>query len=419
MKKYIILLLSFVTFSFSEEIIVLDTKIAQKMALDNSEKFLLEKNSYKKTSLDQKTARSILFPQISGELFWIDDYKSPDCQKKSFFFDAGINVNQIITTFGKITSKIEMINHLKESSKYHQKNIKRDIFFQAKLLYFQAYHAKRTLSILQQSLASAKKNQKILKKRSHLGRVSKYDSLKIKSDIAAIITRISNAKMNYQTSIDSLKNNLGIPQNATILFKESFSQDLEEISLNTYLDHLEKTNPLLISLKKLILAKNANIKSKKAEYFPDVSIFYKHNYKGTSEEYFIGNNYLSHYGSYGLNIKIPLFYGNKRYYDLKKAKLEAQDSTLQLQQAKKNLILALENSINSYNQLLKILSSNEESIIFAKESYEYSQKMFELGKINSTDLNNSEMLILNQKLQKNTALLQLEIEKAKIKRLVP
>lgn len=416
---FIILLLKLITFcSYCEEPVLLNTKIAQKMALENSEQFSLEKNAYKSASLNKKTVKSILFPQISAELFWIDNYKSPDCQKKNFLFDAGLNVNQIITTFGKITSKIEMMDHLKQSAKYQKKKVKRDVLFQTKLLYFQAYHAKKNLEIFQQSLNSAKKNQKILKKRGKIGRVSKYDTLKIKSDIACRVSNILNSKATYQTAIDSLRKQIGIAQTSKIIFKEKFSNNLKELSLKNYFDLLEKNHPLLISLKKIILAKKANVKNKITEYFPDISFFYKHNYKGTSEEYFIGNNALDRYGSYGINIKIPIFYGNKRYHDVQKAKLETKNSILQLKQAEKELILALETSIENYNQLLKIVSSNETAIKLAEESYEYSQKMFEVGKINSTDLNNSEMIILNQRLQKNASLLQLEIEKAKIERLI-
>jgi len=71
--------------------------------------------------------------------------------------------------------------------------------------------------------------------------------------------------------------------------------------------NLEHHQPILKRCSAPLEPTRSCVKSKKAEYFPTLSAFFRYNYKGSSDDYFIGDSILFNYSAVGLNMQIPLF----------------------------------------------------------------------------------------------------------------
>lgn len=425
MKKLLFLPFLLISVVFSENL-SMNLHDAIFRAIRESEDYKIQQNEIIKAVYKTKETRSILFPQVTGELTYIDNFHFPDIPTtkftKNFTFDAGLNVNQIITTFGKISSSISAMKKLANMNRYKKESVKDEVIFNTKLLYYNAYFAKQVLQITKESYDNTLKSKKLLEKRSEIGRISKRDHIKIQADVASRIPMIVNAESTLETAMECLKKAIGVDYKTSIELTEGYRKNYENFDLAKALINLSNKQPVLKALAQAISAQEDLIKSKKAEYFPTLSAFYRHNYKGASDDfvgrsYFIENNLFFHYDSVGLNLQIPIFYGLRTDSRIKQTVADKNNAILTYQKTKKSLELELDKAITEYNELIKTLPANDEAIKLSQESYKLSQNLFESGQLSATDLDDAEMMLTSQKLKKETNLFKLQVALAKIERL--
>jgi outer membrane protein TolC len=302
-------------------------------------------------------------------------------------------------------------------NRFREESIKDEVVFNSKLLYFNAYFANRVLQITKESYENVLKNKELLEKSSETGRLSTRDSIKLSADVAARIPLIANAESSYKIAIESLKKALGIDPDSDIELIEGYRTNYGNFNIKQAIAHLEQHQPVLKALKQSIGAQEDLIKSKRAEYFPNLSAFFRYNYKGASDEYFIGNDTLFNYTAVGFNLQIPLFYGTRTRDKVRQSVADKDNAILTFEKTKKNLELELEKAIIEYNELITTLPANEEAEKLAQESFRLSQNLFASGQLSATDLNDAEMMLMNQKFKKETSLFKLQVALAKIERL--
>jgi outer membrane protein len=420
MKYFFIATLVFTSSLFGETVSLNLAETIQK-ALRESEDLQIQKNETVKSKYKTKETSSLLFPQVTGELTYLDNFHYPDLPTtrmiKDFTLDAGISINQILLTFGKLSSSISAMKKFTSMNKFREESVKDEVVFNSKLLYYNAYFAKRVLQITKESYENTLKNKALLEQGSEMGRLSKRDAIKVEADVAARIPMIANAESSYTTSLESLRKATGIDTNFSIELTEGYPAHYETSDLHKALANLELNQPILKALQQSINAQKDLVKSKQAEYFPTLSAFFRYNYKGGSDNYFIGNDTLFNYGSAGLNLQIPLFYGGRTRDRIKQAVADKDNAILTYKKTKKNLELELEKAITEYQELTQTLPANEKAEKLAEESFRLSQNLFASGQLSATDLNDAEMMLTSQKLKKETSLFKLQVVLAKIERL--
>jgi outer membrane protein TolC len=71
-----------------------------------------------------------------------------------------------------------------------------------------------------------------------------------------------------------------------------------------------------------------------------------------------------------------------------------------------------------YEQYKENLKANIDAVNLAEESFKQSQEMFASGQLTLTDLNDAELLLTNQRLNKETTLFNINITLAEIEKLI-
>jgi outer membrane protein TolC len=163
MKKYFFFVLLFLLSAVFGETIQLNLSETTVRAIRESEDYQMQKNEVVKSEYKTKETTSILFPQITGELAYFDNIKYPNIATtrfmKNFNFDAGVSVNQIITTFGKLSASINAMKKFTSMNKHFEDKVKDEAIFNGKLLYFNAYFAQKVLQITKESYENTLKNK--------------------------------------------------------------------------------------------------------------------------------------------------------------------------------------------------------------------------------------------------------------------
>ncbi|HRW58746.1 MAG TPA: TolC family protein [Chlamydiales bacterium] len=424
-KKSIVALLVFsssILFANSETFTI-DLPNAVKMALKESEDYQIQDNEVLKATAQYKEIMSILFPQIKGDVTWVKNFKYPNSLPtaaftKNYNIDYGLSANQLLTTFGRISSSLKGTRKFEEAAAQKKRAVALEITFATKMMYYNACFTKNMMEIAKESYLSTLESKEILLERFHGGRVSKRDNIKVDADIAGRIPMIAEMETSHIASLDTLKRHLGIDFTDQIDLTSSYSKEYPEVDEVKAFQLMYENHPLLKALTLVTKGQEYLVRSKKAEYYPTLSAFAKYNYRGMSDDnLFVGNQFLNDYGVYGLNVNIPIFQGFKRHQQIKKAKLDKDNACLTYEKHKKQLELELKKTLLEYNELKQTLSANAEAVFLANKSFDMSQNLLKTGQMSVTDLNDAELMLTSQKIKYETTLFKLNVALIKLEKL--
>ncbi|HBG61556.1 MAG: hypothetical protein A2Y03_10350 [Omnitrophica WOR_2 bacterium GWF2_38_59] len=411
-------------FSFAQEAgealsISIDDAVA--MALEASEDLKLKDNEVRRKGSLRNEEKSYLFPKIMGEVGWSNNFEYPDISAtaatKEYHADAGVTISQTVFTFGRISHSISAAQKALESSRYVKEGTKQEVIYNTKIAYFSTYLASRILSVADESYQNALKNKEILEGRSSGGRVSKYDNIKIASDIASRKPAVNNARADLASAMETLKVVIGVGSKNLIELKEGFWEEYPDLARDELALALYNNQPEIRSLAKNIEEQEYIIKSKKATLYPEVSAFATWNHKGDSVDASIGGDNMEDYGVAGLKVSIPVWLGGISREKLYQAKIDKEDAELLYKQGGEEYLLLLDKAINEYREYKKTLEVNKEAIRLAEESFKYSQELLGSGQLSVTDLNDAELQLTNSKINKELTLFKLNSTLAVIERL--
>jgi outer membrane protein TolC len=139
---------------------------------------------------------------------------------------------------------------------------------------------------------------------------------------------------------------------------------------------------------------------------------------GSNEHPFLNNNELDNYSLAGLKLSIPIWEGGAKEAQLSQSKADKEIAVLRKKQLGKNLLLELKKAHLEYEQYKENLKANIEAVNLAEESFKQTQEMFASSQVTLTDLNDAELLLTNQRLNKEMTLFSINITLAKIEKLI-
>jgi outer membrane protein len=429
MKMILSLILISSFLNAESESINLSLKKAINLSLTNSEDIKIRYHKIENAESKYYEALSSALPNIKSSVTLNNYLKAPVLRadigmglmeipiKQPWETIGEIAFTQTLFTFGKIRNSLKAAKNTKKIEQRSMNATRSEIIFQTKYLYYLALSAKKNLDITKSSYKNALKNQKILKTKLKTGRASKFDNVKMATDVSSRVPNVKLAEKEVKIAMQQLKAMTGIKDNLKINLTSSMSKNFKKQDLEKLQDKLYKNEPSLkIYESSINLSKNiSNLES--AKYFPDLALFGTYQYYGEGNRTFIRQENMNHMFMLGIGLTWDLWNGGKTTSKHLQAKRNIDIAKLEYQKKKKDLILDLKATISSYNHYKKIYESNLKTLKLSNQYYKLSLQSYEAGKIRQSDLNDAELMLTKAKILTLKTLLQINIYKAKIKKL--
>lgn len=403
----------------AQETISLDLDETVEMALSESEDYKLSVNEVIKRNQQYKQSKSAIYPQVNADISWLNNFEYPQSARattRDYSFDAGVSVSQLIWSFGKVSSAVRFARQYEDIGRLEQEAAKEDIVYAAKINYFSVLLAQKTHSILTQSLENTRENKILLEKRASAGRSPKRDLIKMEADIASRIPSVNQARAGLDSAIRSFKVLTGISETDNVELAD-IVPGKTPVEKEKYIASLKENEPTIKALESNLKAQDEVIKIRRAGYYPTISAFASWDEMGISDDADIYNGNADGYGIAGIKVSVPLWTGGQTSAELEQARIDKRSARLALAKTKKQFSLDLENAISEYQEYIKTLEANIRAVELAKESFELTRDMFTTGKVTLSDLNDTELMLTGELLNKQVTLYNLNITKAKIERL--
>ncbi|MFA5350517.1 MAG: TolC family protein [Candidatus Omnitrophota bacterium] len=393
-----------------------------KRALATSEELKIKEREIDRAQGVYRETRSGILPHISAELSWSHNLDYPDSAASSYSdheFNSGVSASQILWSFGKIAYAVNSAKKTVEASRFNREAGRQEIIYTAKLSYYSSLLARNALSITEKSYANVLENKKLLGDRSYGGRSSKYEIIRMNAEVASRIPTVNEARTQFDSATETLRKIIDVDLESKIELSGDFQGKYDDFKFETLVAVMNEYEPSLQSFSKAIESAEEKVKSRHASFLPTLSAFASWSYRGGSNEHpFLNGNELDNYSLAGFKVSIPIWEGGEKQAQLTQSKADKEIAVLKKKQLGKNLLLELKKAYLVYKQYKENLKANIDAVNLAEESFKQTQEMFASGQVTLTDLNDAELLLTNQRLNKEATLFNINITLAEIEKLI-
>lgn len=412
----------------AQEKITLDEAI--EIALSESNTIKIADMTIEKTGYAKKGAYSALYPNISAT----GNYQRT-LKKQVMVMDMGmgepmeIEVGTSNNVSAGISAAMPLVNaQLWQSLKLSALDVelaveqarssKISLVSQVKQAFYAVLLAKEAYDVYKEVYDNAQKNFEDTEKKYNVGKASEFEYLRAKVNVNNAEPEVFNAESSVKLAIWQLKAVMGIDLSTELDVEGKLSDYNEELlasalTANDSLSFENNTNLIQLRIQDEMLSRT--IKMTKFQYIPTLSASFAYNYNA------MGNTFDMTWNPYSvvaLSLNIPIFSGFSKRNSIKEYQKTQDILRLNIEDAERNLNIALENYRDQMNTSVKRYTAAEATLEMAQKSYDISEKMYELGKATLVELNDAQLALTQAQLTMSQAIYQYMINKASIDELM-
>ena len=265
---------------------------------------------------------------------------------------------------------------------------------------------------------NAQKNFEDIEKKYNVGKASEFEFLRAKVNMNNAEPEVFSAENAVILAIWQLKAIMGIDLSTELDVEGKLSDYTEELlasalTANDTVSFDNNTNLIQLRIQDEMLSKT--IKMTKFQYIPTLSAQFAYNYNA------MGNTFDMNWNPYSvvaLSLNIPIFDGFSKRNNIRQYKKTQDILRLNIEDAERNLNIALENYRDKMNTSVKRYTAAESTLEMAQKSYNISEKMYELGKATLVELNDAQLALTQAQLTMSQAIYQFMTNKAAIDELM-
>ncbi|HRE41971.1 MAG TPA: TolC family protein [Ignavibacteria bacterium] len=412
MKKYFLLIaLMFVaSFSFAQDVKILDLYQAINIAKDNNSTLKIASLEKKKASLIVSEVYSEnLVPSLTLTSGYTRAFKKPSFTIFGEQFSVGSD-NSISTSI-QATESLPILGTPVFSgiriAEYYSK-LQDEIYYQNELIvksnvkkaYYGVLLAKQVNLLNSQTLQNSEENFNVVDKRYKNGVTTEFDYLRAKVNVNNIRPNVLNSENNLSLAKNNLKNVTGLSVDQQIDVVGELTYDSSEVfgSMESLINKITENNVLI---RQLSINRDINkefVKINEANFLPKFQLFGNYTLEANEDDGERLTNYkFNNSISAGIRLSwdLNLF---KNSYKVQQSEIEIKKNDEQLNELKRNLKLQSESVYIRIQDARNRIRSQYETVKLAERGYELANLSYRNGVITQIDVLDSQLLLSQTKL---------------------
>ena len=283
-----------------------------------------------------------------------------------------------------------------------------------KQAYYAVLLAKASYDVYNAVYENAVENFKLTESRYNVKKASELDLARAQSSLAAAIPNVFNAENAIYLGLWQLKAVMGIDLDRPV----DVAGSLEDYAQHMFYDineameaPLDRNSQLRqLSAQAEMLAKQ--IRMQQYAYLPSLAIQLSYNYYTQSDKFNLSQWKWLPSSTLALSLNIPIFSGGQRYHTIKQTRVQADELSLQKENAERQLRIGIRQSISTMDTAMKTYDAAKEALTSAEKAYDIASKSYQVGKSTLTDLNNTDLTLTQTRMQVAQAVYSFVVAKA-------
>lgn len=397
-NSLLVTLVVLMTSSVSAEIVNLNEKKVIEMALERNESMGISQAEVEIAQSKIDASVSNLFPTLSLQAQIRKSSGKGSVLPYGYQWNesGSVGITQPLYTFGRISSGIDIAKVSKEISRTRSLATEAEVKNMARKLYYRVLFSHDLLNVSKESFKNANENKKTLEKRVSYGRISRNDNLKMQADIASRRPFLIDSEKNFKIAKYDLMNFLAINEGSKVVLEKKSLRDISVVDESSDVDVSDNLN--ISILKENLKLRQLSIEGEKANRMPTLSAFASFapsNYK----DGFLGDKVKEQEDfTFGVMFNFEWPFGGSKNDAVQIRRVESRIAQLQLDQEERNQRVQLRKLIQQKESLERKLESEKKAIELALSSYKVSLGAFATGGVSQLQLNDSELLLTNNRI---------------------
>ena len=397
MKRIIISIVTLITaVGLQAQTLSLSLQECRQMALGHNEQIKTASNAVDKARLDRQIAFAQYLPKVDGSITGIQmkdlDIIGMSLQTRGTYL-AGINVTLPLYAGGQLTAANRLAQIGQTVSEEQQRKIRMQVIADVDNAYYTLISVQSKIKMLE---AYARQMQGLYEQVELSVKVelaTENDLLRIATKQNEISYQLQKANNGEQLCQLALANLIGTDFEQTVIPTDTLLQ-------SSFADNLSEdfsTRPDLILLQQQVKASELQVKRARANYLPTVALVGSyshydnlklkgsfHNLDGTpltvSHTFSGGNPYAL------LSVQVPIFHWGAEVKKVKKAKLDLNDSQLQLEQNERGMRIQVRQAVQNITDGQRMVETATIGQQQADENLRVMREKFDNQLCSMTDL---------------------------------
>ena len=378
-------------------------------ALENNITILQAENSLLSSKQDIISAKGNFLPSINSNLSGgaslgnIEVFPGEFRDREFYSTSVGIGFSQSVFNGFR---NINLLNQSKlnlERNQFELEKFKDDISLNVANTYLNVLFNKENLELakLQVEFSEFQVNQ--VKTLVEAGSEPNSTLIETKATYSRDIQNLTIAENNHDLALLTLAQLLQLPYenfDVEVIEIDTPSANLMYNDIAPILNYaLQNRNEIKVAERDIDLAK-LGTKISKSAYLPNVSMGYGFNASANFSNLTVDDELLDQLNvnkghSINMNISIPIFNRNQTKAQVKKSKILEETTNLALEQAKINLESTIQRAFTDARAALKSYEAAQLSLQSQEVAFQNSQERFIIGALNSFDLEQSRLRMIN------------------------
>ena len=378
-------------------------------ALDNNITILQAENSLLSSKQDIISAKGNFLPSINSNLSGgaslgnIEVFPGEFRDREFYSTSVGIGFSQSVFNGFR---NINLLNQSKlnlERNQFELEKFKDDISLNVANTYLNVLFNKENLELakLQVEFSEFQVNQ--VKTLVEAGSEPNSTLIETKATYSRDIQNLTIAENNHDLALLTLAQLLQLPYenfDVEVIEIDTPSANLMYNDIAPILNYaLQNRNEIKVAERDIDLAK-LGTKISKSAYLPNVSMGYGFNASANFSNLTVDDELLEQLNvnkghSINMNISIPIFNRNQTKAQVKKSKILEETTNLALEQAKIDLESTIQRAFTDARAALKSYEAAQLSLQSQEVAFQNSQERFIIGALNSFDLEQSRLRMIN------------------------
>jgi outer membrane protein len=258
--------------------------------------------------------------------------------------------------------------------------------------YYSLVVSKTQLELLDANITRAEKFLHDTKVMNENGFAEKLDVDKAVVQLANLQTSKENTETNIVNGYLTLKFLIGIPASDSVVLTTRFdvAQLKGGIPMDLQYRYEDRNDYQTLQISKQL--SDFDVKRYQAVYYPTLSLngaFQKNALNNTFDLFTKSSTWYS--TSYvGLSLNVPIFSGFSKDANLKKARLQSNLVSDQIENLKQSIDMEVRTARNNFINAIKNMDNQQENTGLAESVYNQTKKKYESGLASTTDLTNAQ-----------------------------
>ncbi len=360
------------------------------------------------------SARSAYLPDINGNVSLNRDIANT-ANSISSTLNPSLSLSYLLYDFGAREANTDVTQKSLLATDYTHNSTLQNVLFSTIRAYYQLYSAGASVAAANESVVSTKSSADAATFRYKAGAAAIADQLLAETAYAQAVLKMEQARNTREIAKGTLANALGLrpdidfamPATAPDMLHADFSQ-----TVSSMLDTAKKQRPDLAAAAAQAEAGKANIDYQRAQALPTFTFTAGQQFNRILEGTGINND-----GSVvGVTMRVPLFTGFDRDYQIKAAKQQANAQAAARETIENKVLLDVWTSYNNYDTAKHTLSMTDTLITSARKSEQVALGRYKAGAGTITDLLSAQAQLADARQQHVTAEYSTMIAKADLLR---